>query len=234
MALAHSPRIITDSLRVVIDFNNVKSYPGSGNSIKNIIDNFSYTNTTLITTQDPMGSTIMDYTGSSAYTIDLSSSPVPHETWTLIWIVRSTGLTTSDFRQIIRLVESNTSVGYFYTVDTRQTTNTFVLGYQKDEAVSSWLSHSFNTNQTTWSSGNWFCFATTHNNKVFKAYKNGLLQSTQTQALNVDTYGDLTSLVINGSTGNTVQLAAAYLYERVLGDEEIKQNFNALRGRFNL
>jgi hypothetical protein len=150
----------------------------------------------------------------------------------MFW-VRSTGLTSSNFRTVIALDDTNSSHNYFYNVDTRETTNSFILGYQKDYFINSWLTTNFNTS-AQWAEQKWWCLGVSHNNTVFKSYRQGNLFSTQTQTRDVAGYGDINQLHINRSGSNTVYMGPILFYDRILTDDEFKQNFNATRGRFNI
>lgn len=231
MALAHSPRIVTDGLRVAYDPSNVKSYPGSGGSLFSLNGRESATATTISTASDTTAGTVYDLNNSTITTATLEPN-VNHEVWSLIFWIRSTGLTSSNYRNIIKLEQDGGPL-YFYNVDTRETTNSYILGYQKDYVLNSWLTTTFNT-AAQWDDQTWWCFGVSHNNTVFKSYRQGSLFSTQTQTLNVTDYGDIKRLMINTNSGNTVYMGPVYFYDRILTDDEFKQNFNALRGRFGL
>lgn len=220
-----------DNLRSSFDVSNLKSYPGSGSTLFNLNGNENATGT-LSTAIDTTSGTILNHNTSSSIVVNFSPS-VNRQAWSLIFWIRSTGLTTSDYRVVIALRDSNSSHQYFYNVDTRQTINSYILGYQKDYNISSWLTTAFNTS-TEWANQTWWCLGVSHNNKVFKNYKQGNLFSTQTQTLDVSGYGDLTQLYLNRSGSNTVYMGPVYFYDRILTDDEFRQNFYALRGRFGL
>lgn len=230
MGQAYGPSIIKEGLRVLLDVGTAKGV--SGTSLVNLVQNEQPTGS-VGTAEDSIAGNCIDL-GTSAYMPVVFDTPINHEQWTLIWYARSTGVApASDYRVIMRLVES-TYGSYFYNIDSRQTINTYQLGYQKDEAVSSWLTHNWGILEPAWLTQEWHCFATTHNNKTFKTYIDGIPYATQVQGLNVDTYGDLTQLQINNSAGNNVVLGPVMLYERVLSDADIYTNFLAAKGRFGL
>lgn len=231
MALAHSPSIVTDGLRASIDVNNIKCYPGSGTTLTSLNARENATATTIATVDDSSYGKFLDLNNSTQ--TDIIFSPlVNHETWSLIFWIRSTGLTTSNFRHVIRL-EVSGGPNYFYLVDTRETTNSYILGFQRDYVLNQWLTTAFNT-AAQWDDQTWWCLGVSHNNTVFKSYRQGALFATQTQTLNVTDYTDITQLRINSSGSNTVYMGPVYFYDRVLTDSEFNQNFNAIRGRFGL
>jgi hypothetical protein len=232
MALAHSPSIVTNGLRVSFDAGNIKCYPGSGNTLFSLNGKENATASTISTATDAVAGKVLDHNTSTSVTINLSPT-VNHEVWSLIFWVKSTGLTSSNFRVVIALDDTNSSHNYFYNVDTRETTNSFILGYQKDYNISSWLTYNFNT-AAEWDDQTWWCLGVSHNNTVFRHYVQGNFTNTQTQTRDVAGYGDINQIFLNRSGSNTVYMGPVYLYDRILTDDEFKQNFNALRGRFGL
>ena len=233
MGLAHSPRIVTDGLIIAIDAGNTKSYPGSGSTLYDLSGKGNdFTATTTSTVSDATAGNVYDHNNSTVATLNLSTN-INHEVWSIIFWARSTGTTSSDFRNILALDDTSSSHDYFYNFDTRQTTNSYVLGYQKHYTDNVWMTHAF-MSASEWSSEQWFCIGVSHNNTAFRNYKNGQLLSTQTQTNDVTGYGDIDRIRINGSAGNTVRLGPVMLYDRVLTDVEFEQNFNAHRGRFGI
>jgi hypothetical protein len=231
MALAHSPRIVTDGLRASIDVNNIKCYPGSGTTLTSLNGKENATATTIATVDDGSYGKVLDFNNSTLTSIAFSPF-VNHETWSLIFWVRSTGLTSSNYRGVINLVMTG-GPGYFYNVDTRTPDNSYILGYQRDYYINSWLTTAFNT-AAQWDDQTWWCLGVSHNNTVFKSYRQGGLFATQTQTRDVADYTDIEQLRVNYSGSNTVYMGPVYFYDRVLTDSEFNQNFNATRGRFGL
>jgi len=233
MALAHSPQIVTDGLVLCLDAANAKSYPGSGTTIYDLsLKKYNGTSTALSVADLTGVGKVLNFNTSSTITSTFST-PVNHESWSLIYWVRSTGLTSSNYRGVIQLIEPNASHGYFYNIDTRETTNSYILGYQKHFSINDWLTYGY-MSAAQWSTQGWWCLGVSHNNKIFKHYTNGVLVNTQTQTRDVAGYGDLTSMRLNYSSGNTVYMGPVQFYEGVLTEEKFKQNFNALRGRFGI
>lgn len=195
-------------------------------------NNNNGTSTSLSIAALPTVGNVVDFNTSSVITASFSS-PVDKNSWSLQYWVRSTGLTPSDYRGIVQLVEPNASFGYFYNVDTRQTTNTYVLGYQKDYLINDWLTYGY-MNQAQWTAQGWWCLGVSYNNKVFRFYTNGQFVNTQTQTRNVDGYGNLTQMKINYSGSNTVYMGPIQFYRGILTDAQFNQSFQAYRGRFGI
>ena len=232
MGITYNPAIVVNGLRVSYDAGNVKSYPGSGNTLFSLNGRENATATTISTATDATAGTIINHNTSTAISVTLSPV-VNHEVWSIMFWVRSTGLTISDYRSILSLDDTNSSHNYFYTFDTRQTIDSFVLGYQKHYSTNNWLTTTFNTS-AQWAEQKWWCIGVSHNNTVFKNYRQGTLFSTQTQVLDVAGYGDINQIYLNQSGSNTVYMGPVYFYDRILTDDEFRQNFNATRGRFNI
>ena len=237
MAVGYNPRIVTDGLVVALDAGNTKSYPGSGSTLYDLSgkDN-DFTATTTSTVSDATAGTVYDHDNSTVATLNITPN-INHEIWSVMFWVRSTGTTPSNYRAILALQDTSSIPGYFYNFDTRTTTNSYVLGYQKhyDGSVSNnqWMTRAFMT-ASEWSSEQWFCIGVSHNSTAFRNYKNGQLLSTQTQTLDVTGYSDIDRIRINNNNDNTVRMGPVLVYDRVLTDAEFEQNFNAHRGRFGI
>jgi len=232
MSVQAGPNLIENGLRVSYDAGNIRSYPGSGNTLFSLNGRESATATTISTAIDSNSGIILNHNTSTSVSITLSPV-VNHEVWSIMFWIRSTGLTSSNYRNILALDDTNSAHNYFYNFDTRETTNSFILGYQKHYSINDWLVTSFNTS-AQWAEQKWWCIGVSHNNTVFKNYSQGTLFSTQTQTRDVAGYGDINQLFLNRSDGNTVYMGPVYFYDRILTDDEFRQNFNALRGRFGI
>jgi len=238
MGVTYNPRIVTDGLVLALDAGNTKSYPGSGTTWFDLSGKeHNFTATTISTASDATAGTVYDHDNSTVASLNTITPNINHEVWSLMFWVRSTGTTPGDYRSIIALDDTSSIPVYFYNFDTRRTTDSYVLGYQKhyDGTVSNdqWMTRAFMTS-SEWATGDWFCIGVSHNNTAFRNYKNGQLLSTQTQTLNVTGYGDLDRIRINNNSDNTVRMGPVLLYDRILTDDEFKQNFNATRSRFGI
>jgi hypothetical protein len=233
MALAHSPRIVTNNITLYYDEQNMKS----GNSlelIKNrpaIIQSSSERRFSLDSDLNTMHSQIAQY-NSSALGSGFSFS---------VWAKR-TGITTGNWDPMI-LIDSggpryrmlwfgwfnNTtdrihcSMPYYSAIDT--STWFSVDPYWSDAGLS------LNINQ-------WYNICATYSNssRVLKVYINSILGSSGTRP----GLGDLNNpnnspIQIYGCNGNSVQnsqVNSCFFYNRELTQQEVQQNFNALRGRY--
>ena len=245
MATNYNPKTITDGLVVYIDPGNIKSYPGSGDTFNDLTSNgLNISGDTLNTATDAKAGTIYDH--SNGYFTETGTfTPISSLTWSIVWWVRSTGTTPSNYRAQIRLRDTNADTGsaypgYYWQSDTRQTTNSYILNYQKQwngtDAVSSWYTRS-HMNSTAWATQEWFCCGVSHNksvgsNGVYRSYTNGSFIGSNTQTRDVSGYGDINRLLLNTSGNNTVYMGPVALYNRVLTDLEFKQIFDTHKTRF--
>ena len=245
MATNYNPKTVMDGLVVYVDAGNIKSYPGSGTTLKDLSSNgldLSATGT-LNTATDAKAGTIYNQNGSSLIQT-ATFTPISSLTWSIIWWIRSTGAPSSNYRTIIRLKDTNSGTGsnypgYYWNSDNRTTANSYIHEYQKawngTDNQGNWSTANI-VDTADWGSQAWFCCGVSHNkpvggNGVFRSYKNGSLRSTRTNSL-PHAYGDINQLLFNVSSGNSVYMGAVSLYSRVLTDLEFKQNFNALKGRY--
>jgi hypothetical protein len=233
MSVSGGPNIVTAELVLNLDAVNSKSYPGSGTRWINLVgDGVAATATTLSIINDNTAGNVVNFNTSSSINYTFPSV-VDKNSWSLIYWIKSTGLTSSNYRNVLALIEPNASHNYYYNVDTRETTNSLILGYQKDFLINDWLVAAHMT-AAEFAAQGWWCLGVSHNNLVFNHYTNGNLINTQTQTRNVAGYGNLTALSVNRNDSNTVRLGSVQVYNRTLTSSEFQQNFNAHRGRYGL
>lgn len=91
--------------------------------------------------------------------------------------------------------------------------------------------------------GQWFCVAVTKSGSTYKTYLNGTLRSTDT--LSVTSFGSISNVLRVGTANYAVNpgsyhyqgeinVGALKMYNTALTEAQIKQNFDALRGRYGL
>ena len=230
MGLSHSPKMTTRGLRLYYDANNKKSYPGSGNVLYDLSKNKeNITATTLTTIDDGSNGKVIDTQNCSQLRCTLATD-VNHEEWSVCWWIRNTGTPLSNYRSIVRLDDTNNI--YFWATDERISTNNYVLWYQKDYNINSWLSGALTTVEE-WESGSWFNFGVSHNSGVFRTYVNGDFQYESTQTRDVAAYTDIRYFSV-AYISNSLMTGPVMFYDKILTNEEFQQNFNAMRGRFGI
>ena len=250
MALIHSvPQTVTEGLVLYLDPANIKSYPGSGNTLNDMTSNqINLSGTTLNTTTDA-GATVFNFNGStqisSTFTPISNSGPDGQNAWSLAWWSRSTGTTSSNYRAVIRLRDTNylntNHPGYFLQIDTRETTNSRIHNYQKmydgSTSESAWSASTIATN-AEWTSGSWFCQGISHvispvlSKPIFTTFNNGAQVNSRINNLAFSGYGNVNYISLNTANGNTVHMGPVAIYNRRLSQPEFKQFFDAHKVRF--
>jgi hypothetical protein len=228
MALAHSPSITTKGLVLYLDAANSKSYPGSGTAWLDVSGNAR--NGTL--TNGPSynssngGSIVFDgvddYVNGSSFTPNITNKTLSG------WVKLSS--TTQQGGGLINL--QSDSGGTFDAIVYNETDNGW--GFGSDFG-----------NRTGWSgvketsTTDWVNIVATYENLNYRMYRNGTLIFTLTSFNALNFNFSSKSLIGYRHTGGgsaflSGNISQASIYNRALSAAEILQNFNAMRGRFNV
>jgi len=229
MGLAHSPRIVTDGLVLALDAGNTKSYPGSGTAWTDLSGNNH--NATLTNgptyNSDNGGSIVFDGTNDYVSETSALSDSFLQGNWTISFWVNfdtiSTGNYTTD-KTLLHHGSNSNSNGLHLS----QRNSSFHIGlYGNDldgtaNTVSTdiWYNVTFTLNNTT---------------RLKQIYINGSLDNSHTGSSAYVGSGSNTRIggvVLN--FGNTLdgKMSNIVAYSRVLTAAEVKQNYNALKGRY--
>ena len=232
MALAHSPRIVTDGLVLCLDAGNTKSYPGSGTTWTDLSGNGN--NGTLVNgvgyDNSNGGRLIFDgvndliYFGNNSTLYNAYNTTFTQEFWVNLISGASTGRTILRVDNWSRISLSISTTGISFTI-----------GYSSPIDNLSYNS-TFNYNQ-------WYCISIVWNKLVSQQiYLNGYLVAERTPT--VSNYTGITGTAGGANIGrghtNPFQTNInAYIpsfkhYNRALTAAEVQQNFNALRSRFGI
>ena len=239
MALAHSPKIITDGLVLALDAGNTKSYPGSGTTWTNLISGGS--NGNLLNgvgySSSNGGSLVFD--GINDY-VELTSANYYTET-IIVWgksnnAVWSGSGSGNGFEG---LSSSRRTNGHSFHTNSGSTSITMYLGLSDTDS-------NFNSLHPvgTFSPDNiqiphmYVC--STNGLDSHKAYLDGQLLLTSTTTISRDS----NTVQRNWQIGRadfppqarytSVTIYSVQKYNRQLTDTEVSQNFNALKGRYGL
>jgi hypothetical protein len=259
MGLGHSPSIILDRIALYLDVANKKSYSGSGTAVNDLVGNnnftlvnfsyYSYDGTSMSLDIDRTNYPTAEaggYIEKVGTTGGLTALNYFHNDHTTeIWF-------RADDRDPYD--PSNTS-GQFENVSGLVLFNGFHSGWHFSPTQYSYTIWGFDgtSNQVnTWSFNDteeevWTQLVAVRNGSNIKLYKNGVekLNSTITAALlaaNVST-PSANNIRIGTATGSApssftwwsdITFSNLKMYKRALTPIEIKQNFEALRGRFNI
>ena len=226
MGLSHSPSIVTNGLVLCLDAANKKSYSGTGTSWIDLSGNGN--NGTLVSnptySSSNGGAFIFDGSASGA-TTDIAPTLTNVVTFETA-VNTSVGLQTNSWiwgrEGCYRLTYASTSVQFVLcTVNNAWYTTGTVVG----------------ANITTLS--NWNYITATYDGTRLKIYQNGVLSATSTADIsgNVLTNANGFALMKSGAANvayGAGSMAFMKVYNRLLSNSEIQQNFNALRGRYGL
>jgi hypothetical protein len=212
MGLIHSPRIVTDGLVLCLDAGNTRSYPGSGTTWTNLSglgNNGTLTNGPTFSSSN-RGSIVFDgvddYITSSFSTS--SGQAVTYEGWLF-----STE-TTGTYRMFLDSNASSPRIQWFVTG-----TIEFDNGIHRTSSVyrNQWVHVAYS--KPSGSSGASF-------------YVNGQFENSGPPY----TLSAVTPSWFNRVTADTWAGRCSIIrsYNRALSAAEIRQNFNALRGRFGI
>jgi hypothetical protein len=228
MALAHSPRIITDGLVLCLDAGNTKSYPGSGTTWTDLSGN-GYTATIS-------GTSVWNNTYGGQFDFgDVAQTTqyitLPHQA------AQSTG---TSYTMEFWMKPVSSSAKYFCSMATAADNNYFLL-----QQNSTSLQRYTGTGGISYSNNEILQFCVVRNGSdTGTFYKNG---GSATSATNITVINGVANNgwnlnqeqdTVGGSFDANQNYRGAFmivkLYNKALTASEIQQNFNALRGRFGI
>jgi hypothetical protein len=237
MALSHSPQIVRDGLVLYLDSMNPKSYPGNGTTWFDLSGNNNHGTLTGFTGPSA-GSTSGFDTNTKHMMFDRHSGAgdgvannrvTINNSNSLDGCVVTTGMTVSFWLKITTytctaMTKWSDSWEIFYCSDLHWRTNG-----TGGSTTNSGLAVGTNLNK-------FHLITATHSGTERKFYINGDLYYTNS---NTVTSQNLTNPVSIGAYDNgiyaTIGAIPTYLlYNRVLSAAEVKQNFEALRGRYGI
>jgi hypothetical protein len=253
MALAHSPRVVTENLALSIDFGNVKSYGGSGTTVNDLVGstNFTLVNPSYYTYDGTSMSLDIDKTLSPATETggyldtttsgDLTSLNYIHNDHTTeIWF-------KADDRDPYGSPETRSALVVYRGFHCGWHFSTFAYSY------TIWGNDGTNNQVGTWSfsdttEGVWNQLVFVRDGSTVRLYKNAVEKTTDTinaslLAANVSTPTTNNLRVGTGQGNNSnsdfnwfsdITFSNLKMYKKALTASEIKQNFDALRGRFGI
>ena len=227
MALAHSPRIITDGLVLALDAGNTKSYPGSGTSWSDLSgqgNTGTLTNGPTYSSADG-GSIVFDGSNDSATlpTLDIAGNELTFSVWNYGIEAKTSSIIyledSGNHRMLNVHLPWNNRVVYFdkggnnYDRINKTATNVEYQG---------WHHWAFTANASTGS---------------MKIYLDSALWHSGTG--HTKTFTNITGSVKKIGKSHLNQWHRGYisnlqLYKKELSQAEVTQNFDALKGRFGL
>lgn len=214
MSLAHSPSIVTNGLRHCTDGINTKSYV-SGNTIKDLITGASGTNSI------PNSVCTWMNNGVNAITITLALTRLTNNAgYSIKPFTKYAGTTNNTFS--IYLFGNN--AGGQPALEGNLRLYSYVGGAWND------VGSNYNTVIGAPVIAVWQYNSTTGG----QLWINGAKVGTRTRT---GTFGSVNTsdvAIFNPTSSSVANIHYSSIYDRELSDIEIKQNFNALRGRYSL
>ena len=232
MSLNHSPKIVTDGLILCLDAASRKSYPGSGTTWFDRSGNGN--NGTLVNgvgyNSGNGGSLVFD--GTNDY-VDLL-------------LTANLQFGTRDFA-IEYYINSNTQASSFPSLFTNYNgwgAGAVFVGVSHQNYLnkySFWINGqgSGARTESNISYNKWEHLVVMRDNGICKIYLNGTQDGTTIDATGIVLNGLNSSIIRVGSTQEATvlyngKIAKMSIYNRALSPNEVKQNFNATRGRYGI
>tara|TARA_B110000285_G_scaffold106124_1_gene120784 strand:+ start:682 stop:1362 length:681 start_codon:yes stop_codon:yes gene_type:complete len=226
MGFYRGPNIVTDGLVFAVDAGSERSYPGSGTSTSNIINNASGTLTNGVSYTSSNGGAF-DFDGTDDFIAFPDDTNLNNQTLTMeSWVQLDSTLAQEAF--LFEKGQVNTQYSNFVA------TNSYL--YFRTQGLST-VDKALNLASYT-SAGLWTHITCTYGAGAKYIYINGVLRSTQTgltgtiptntTGLFLGAYGPGTSYFMDG------KIAVSRVYNKALTAAEVLQNFNAQKSRFGL
>ena len=230
MALAHSPKIITDGLVLALDAGNTKSYPGSGTTWTDLSGNGNTGTLVNGVGFDGGNGGSLSFDGVNDYITLGENSFISTDFTYEVWFDLTA---TTKERYLISLGYDNASSFLCFVIDREQQQNAINFIFRDSNNVNT--TYYWNSNL---SSGTKYHLCLTRSGSSNIAYLNGVQAFTFTDGTPI---GENLKYEIGWATDRNKTTAyhegniyETRLYNRALTASEIQQNFNALRGRFGI
>ena len=226
MALAHSPKIVTDGLVLCLDAGDVKSYPGTGTTWADRSGN--NLNGTLVNSptfnNEKKGNFLFDATNE---TISIAETSILNlQSYTYAFWIKRTQPQSSGWMQFLQRSTSSRNPGIWFYINEVDRLHFSIS--TSDGTLPSTNPGGYNLNE-------WHYFTATigydGTNTTLTGYTDGVLDDGP--HIRSNTYPNLgTGSSFVGKYG--LHLANLKVYNKVLTADEVLQNFNATKSRFVL
>lgn len=225
MGLAHNPRIVRDGLVLYVDAANVKSYPGTGTLWNDLSGNSI--DFTLVGTPSYNSLGYFTFNGTDQYATraSLGHSPDGNNNTFSIWF---RPLSTPAGNRPIWSDNFGPELGVW--IDQNNAVRTYVYGASTSTTVlnNTWVNVVFTFFSPAPNSGLTYSHST---------YVNGeLLQENRTGTVG-NGLNDIPIQIARDPGNNifsNIDVSIFQQYNKRLTNDEVKQNFNALRGRYGI
>jgi hypothetical protein len=221
MAIVFSPSIVTSGLIMYVDAANPRSYSGSGSTWTDLSgtgNNMTLSGSPTYSSSTNGGSFVFAVGKSATNSLNLTNT-----TYTISYATKMTGTLNS---RVLQANSNNWFLGYWQGKNDVYHAQGWVVGYETPSLVT--------TNADT----NWQVYTGTGNYSTgsYSLYKNGNLLTNTAGTTGANGPNGLSIGQAGIYSGEYSNFTASNImaYNRVLTAAEVKQNFNALRGRFSI
>jgi hypothetical protein len=234
MSLNHGSRIVTDGLQLCLDAANTRSYSGSGTTWSDLSGN-AY-NASIVGSVSHTTENLGCFNMNGSQTSDYITLPVSALNnlsdgtyWSLEFWIR------------LDATPSSAAPTYFNSMATTSDNN-YYIARQADSKITPFNESKNSGSDISYSAGEKLLLTIVHKGSSQDYYKNGVLSGNYTAANNLtSTEGWVLNQeqdsVLGGFAASQAADMGCYsirLYNKSLSSSEVKQNYNALRGRFGL
>ena len=226
MSYANGPRIVTDGLIMYLDAANSKSYPGSGTTWYDLSGNGN-------------NGTITGGSMSHSFSINRGVMIFPKISGNYINISLNLSTTNHTIIGASRYVSVNTGTSHGGGRIISGLSNNWLLGHwersSKKHFANGWVSSSSGTQYNGDLSWNIYTSLGNYSSDRWSFYANDtLIVNQSTGGANGPNGFSLGRYAPGNSEYSNSHVGFLMAYNRVLTDAEVKQNYNALKGRYGL
>jgi hypothetical protein len=234
MGVNYNPKIVTDGLQLYLDAANPKSYPGSGTTWTDLSDNQN--NGTLLNGvgYDNQNKGSLTFNGSNQR-IDLSASSFNLSNFSISLYFKTNNIAT-DYLRLIHKADTTGSTRGFLIANSN-INGKLVFAYQPSYTTGEILRRSTTIITTSTYYNVVMSYSTSSGIEI---YFNGIKDIGETSTSPDTAWGSNSGNLFSiGSRAGGFQnfngnISQVSIYNRALTAQEIKQNFNALRGRYGI
>ena len=216
MGLSHSPRIVTDGLVLCLDAGDKMSYAGAGTTWTDLSKDRN--NGTLVNgptfNSDDGGSIVFD--GTNDY----------------VNIAGDGGVMSNLTVYTVELIIKTTYGGNLVILEKGSNKKINAQPPSDGESKTFYGDRSLFTDSSPIWNGNWLNWTCVQASTYRKLYLNNILKDTQSIGNDPANSDDIHLMSRGGSYSQPGNVSILKIYNRALTDEEITQNYNATRGRF--
>ena len=228
MSLGHGASIVRDGLVLHLDAAGVKSYPGSGTTWTDLSGNGN--DGTLVNgvgySSDNKGALTFD--GTNDYITIPNSSSVQLSNNSPFSISYFINLNRVDGTYMAPIMKGGFTSSYGHLIGS---TNYFLVYTDNDSSNELFIQNMLNDYVNTWVN-----ITQTYDGDKIYVYRNGVLYATSGTGRTLTTNTSTLYIGINGGSNYFLDgdISNMMLYNRELTADEIKQNFEATRGRYGI